>query len=111
MSSTPRVVVVTRPTEFDSLLERHGTVDQAAFFLKSRGRTLTDVWYRRSVDGGLSWEPELKVTSASTDETDADASRNQYGQYNGLAVHGCGVWPATKKPAACSAVFYCVPTH
>lgn len=43
MSSTPRVVVVTRPTEFDSLLERHGTTDQAAFFLKSRGQTLADV--------------------------------------------------------------------
>lgn len=43
MSSTPRVVVVTRSTEFESLLERHGTVDQAAFFLKSRGRTLNEV--------------------------------------------------------------------
>jgi NAD kinase len=42
MSSTPRVVVVTRPTEFEALIERHGTVDQAAFFLKSRGRTLDD---------------------------------------------------------------------
>jgi NAD kinase len=36
----PRVVVVTRPTEFESLLERHGTADQAAFFLKTRGRDL-----------------------------------------------------------------------
>jgi NAD kinase len=40
---TPRVVVVTRPTEFEGLLERHGTVDQAAFFLKSRGRTVDEV--------------------------------------------------------------------
>lgn len=43
MAGTPRVVVVTRPTEFEALLERHGTVDQAAFFLKSRGRSLDDV--------------------------------------------------------------------
>jgi NAD kinase len=43
VSSTPRVVVVTRPTEFEALLERHGTADQAAFFLKTRGRSLDDV--------------------------------------------------------------------
>src|SRR5689334_14021520 len=40
MSSTPRVVVVTRPTELEALIERHGTTDQAAFFLKTRGQTL-----------------------------------------------------------------------
>lgn len=40
MSATPRVVVVTRPTELESLLERHGTIDQADFFLKTRGRSL-----------------------------------------------------------------------
>lgn len=43
MSAIPRIVVVTRPTEFESLLERHGTVDQAAFFLKNRGRSLNEV--------------------------------------------------------------------
>jgi NAD kinase len=36
----PRVVVVTRPTELEELLVRHGTRDQAAFFLSSRGQTL-----------------------------------------------------------------------
>jgi hypothetical protein len=39
----PRAVVVTRPTELDELLARHGTRQQAAFFLRSRGRTLDDV--------------------------------------------------------------------
>ncbi len=36
----PRVVVVTRPTELEELLVRHGTRDQAAFFLSTRGQTL-----------------------------------------------------------------------
>ena len=39
----PRVVVVHRHTEYDGLLARHGTRGQAAFFLSSRGRDLTDV--------------------------------------------------------------------
>jgi NAD kinase len=43
VSTAPRVVVVTRPTEFEALLERHGTADQAAFFLKTRGRNLDEV--------------------------------------------------------------------
>ncbi len=36
MSSPPRVVVVTRPTDYQQLLERHGTRAQAEFFLNSR---------------------------------------------------------------------------
>jgi hypothetical protein len=36
----PRVVVVTRATELDSLVARHGTREQARFFLKTRGRDL-----------------------------------------------------------------------
>jgi NAD kinase len=39
-SSQPRVVVVTRPTEYEWLLQRHATRQQAAFFLKSRGQSL-----------------------------------------------------------------------
>jgi NAD kinase len=39
----PRVVVVTRPTEYQALLVRHGTREQARFFLEQRGRTLVDV--------------------------------------------------------------------
>lgn len=53
MSSTPRVVVVTRPTELDALLERHGTADQAAFFLKSRGQTLDDARRRHERLAGV----------------------------------------------------------
>lgn len=39
----PRVVVVTRPTEFERLLERHGTAQQAAFFLRTRDQSLDPV--------------------------------------------------------------------
>ncbi|KPM54806.1 hypothetical protein CcI49_07640 [Frankia sp. CcI49] len=39
----PRVVLVHRRTEYAELLERHGTAGQAAFFLASRGRDLTEV--------------------------------------------------------------------
>jgi NAD kinase len=40
---TPRVVVVTRPGEYQALVASHGTRDQARFFLESRGRSLADV--------------------------------------------------------------------
>jgi hypothetical protein len=45
MSATlpPRVVLVTRPTWYEQLLERHGTHDQAKFFLAQRGQRLDDV--------------------------------------------------------------------
>ncbi len=36
----PRAVVVTRHTEYDELLQRHGTRGQAAFFLETRGLAL-----------------------------------------------------------------------
>ncbi len=39
----PRVVVVTRQTEYAALLARHGTREQARFFLATRGRTLEEV--------------------------------------------------------------------
>lgn len=39
-SATPRVVLVTRPTEYAALVARHGTRDQARFFLQQRGRSI-----------------------------------------------------------------------
>lgn len=38
-----RAVVVERPTELEDLLARHGTRDQARFFLRTRGQDLSDV--------------------------------------------------------------------
>jgi len=40
MSSLPRAVVVTRPTQYSELLARHATRAQAAFFLKGRGQSI-----------------------------------------------------------------------
>jgi len=43
VTATPRVVVVHRRTEYEELLARHGTRGQAAFFLRNRGRDLTEL--------------------------------------------------------------------
>ena len=44
--NTPRVVIVTRRSELDELLHRHGTREQARFFLRSRGLDLEPVEIR-----------------------------------------------------------------
>ena len=43
MSLTPRVVVVSRATELQELVARHGTRGQAEFFLRTRGRDIAEV--------------------------------------------------------------------
>ena len=45
--ATPRAVIVHRATEHEALIARHGTLGQAAFVLRSRGRTLDDLETRR----------------------------------------------------------------
>jgi len=42
----PRVVVVSRRSELDELLIRHGTIAAAAYFLRQRGRGLDEVMAR-----------------------------------------------------------------
>ncbi|MDQ0095627.1 hypothetical protein [Paeniglutamicibacter psychrophenolicus] len=44
--ATPRLVIVHRRTELDELLDRHATLGQAEFFLRTRGRTLAAVQER-----------------------------------------------------------------
>jgi NAD kinase len=39
---TPRIVVVTRPTDYEALLVRHGTREAARFFLDTRGQSIDD---------------------------------------------------------------------
>jgi NAD kinase len=39
----PRIVVVTRPTEYQLLLAKHGTREQAQFFLATRGQSLAPI--------------------------------------------------------------------
>ncbi|GAA0571614.1 hypothetical protein HPO96_32550 [Kribbella sandramycini] len=48
MSLPPRVVVVHRVTELSELVGRHGTRQQAGFFLKGRGRDLGELDERHS---------------------------------------------------------------
>lgn len=43
MTLLPRAVVVTRPTDHDRLIERHGTREQARFFLERRGQSLSEI--------------------------------------------------------------------
>jgi NAD kinase len=42
-NAAPRVVLVTRPTDLETLLIRHGTREQARFFLETRGQKLEEV--------------------------------------------------------------------
>jgi hypothetical protein len=44
----PRIVVVTRPTELEALLARHGTREQARFFIEQRGRSLPEIDQRHA---------------------------------------------------------------
>ncbi len=105
MSLAPRVVVVSRRTELEELVARHGTRQQAAFFLRSRGRTLEDVegrhaslqtalalvsraipmdWRRGQVErGGLDrflFEPEDLVVAVGQDGLVANVAKYLGGQ-------------------------------
>lgn len=44
--ATPRVVVITRPSDYEALLARHGTREQARFFLQTRGQDIGDAEQR-----------------------------------------------------------------
>ncbi len=43
----PRVVVVTRPTEYEAIVARHGTREQARHFLLQRGRSVDEIVERQ----------------------------------------------------------------
>lgn len=60
MTLGPRVVVVHRRTEYDELVARHGTRQQAAFFLRTRGRGLDEV-----VDPHLALREAMRVVGAA----------------------------------------------
>jgi NAD kinase len=60
MSGAPRVVVITRPTDLEALLARHGTRGQAQFFLARRGQSLDEVEARHHRFG----EVQARVSQA-----------------------------------------------
>jgi hypothetical protein len=43
MTMLPRCVLIERPTEYQELLARHGTREQAAFFLTQRGGSIDEI--------------------------------------------------------------------
>jgi hypothetical protein len=54
----------------------------------------TDVFFAESTDGGASISPNVKVTTAPTDETVAGANLgNQYGDYEGIDAFGGSIHP------------------
>jgi hypothetical protein len=54
----------------------------------------TDIYYGRSTTAGLSFAPNIRVTSAPTDESCCGANLgNQYGDYEGIAALGGTVHP------------------
>jgi Bacterial pre-peptidase C-terminal domain len=66
----------------------YDTVDDA-------GRKKVNIYYQLSTNGGASWEPAVKVTTAMTDETIAGAdSGNQFGDYNSLSGYGNSFFPS-----------------
>lgn len=104
-SQVPRVVVVTRASEYQALLARHGTEPQARFFLDRRGQSIEEVrrrhqrlevalravsgaippeWRRARVErGDLSrfvFEPGDLVVAAGQDGLVANAARYLRGQ-------------------------------
>ena len=50
-SLNPRVVIVTRPTEYAALLDTHATRGQTEFFLQSRGQDIAEVEARDVIQG------------------------------------------------------------
>jgi NAD kinase len=47
-ATTPRVVFVTRETDYELLIARHATRDQARFFLETRGQRIEDLEVRQA---------------------------------------------------------------
>ncbi|HEX7491193.1 MAG TPA: hypothetical protein VF337_05780 [Candidatus Limnocylindrales bacterium] len=113
-AAIPRVVVVTRQTEYAALLARHGTREQARFFLATRGRALEELeaadavlraalsavsaavpteWRRVKVDRGdldrFLFEPDDVVVAVGQDGLVANVAKYLAGQL----VIGCNPDP------------------
>lgn len=58
------------------------------------GRKRTDLWYQSSYDNGVTWNPPVKITTASSDETPGTSNTYQYGDYNGLSGYNGTFFPS-----------------
>jgi hypothetical protein len=57
-------------------------------------RAATDVYFARSTTAGASFGPNVKVTTAMTNETCCGAQlHDQYGDYEGIAAYGGSIHP------------------
>lgn len=57
----PRVVFVTRETEHEQLVARHATLEQARFYLKTRGQDLSDLEARHTAFGAVITQARASV--------------------------------------------------
>ncbi len=65
----------------------------------------TDIYYARSTGGGPSFSPNVRVTTAPTNETCATCGVRFYGDYQGIAAFGGIVHPVwTDRKASASAL-------
>ncbi len=101
----PRVILVTRPSDLEELVRRHGTRDQARFFLQSREQGMEDMeerhrrfqaavqgvlrsipvkWRRASIDrtelAGFLFEPDDLVVVVGQDGLVANVAKYLQGQ-------------------------------
>ena len=63
----PRAVLVTRPTDYETLVSRHGTHGQARFFLETRGQSIevphaAHVAFREARSPGAGGDPARVAT-------------------------------------------------
>jgi hypothetical protein len=97
--STPVIVNSNQPfvdhfNQWMSVDDFDGTIHVAWYDTRNDpNRQKTDIYYTKSTDGGLTFLPEVKVTSAMSDETTSGASADQYGDYGGLAARGGNAYP------------------
>ncbi|HEX7592413.1 MAG TPA: hypothetical protein VF375_10725, partial [Candidatus Limnocylindrales bacterium] len=114
-AAIPRVVIVTRQTEYAALLARHGTREQARFFLSTRGRAIEELeaadavvkgavtaasaavpteWRRVRIDRGdldrFLFEPDDLIVAVGQDGLVANVAKYLAGQL----VIGCNPDPS-----------------
>jgi hypothetical protein len=97
--SSPAMVNTNQPfvdhfNQWMSVDDSDGTIHVSWYDTRNDpNRQKTDIYYTKSTDGGLTFLPEVKVTSSMSDETTAGASGDQYGDYGGLAARGGNAYP------------------
>ena len=76
--------------------ETNGTIGAIYYdTVADAARKKVDVYYQMSSDGGATWQPAVKVTTAMTDETVTGAdSGNQFGDYNSLSGYANAFFPS-----------------